>query len=48
MVNMGRIHRELGKFLMICSNLIKSDDESVIELGKIINYERGLEDDSTE
>ena len=27
MVNMGRIHRELGKFLMISSNLIKSDDE---------------------
>ena len=34
MVNMGRIHRELGKFLMISSNLIKSDDKLVIEIGK--------------
>ena len=34
MVNMGRIHRELGKFLMISLNLIKSDDESMIEIGK--------------
>ena len=34
MVNMGRIHGELGKFLMISSNLIKSDDESVIEIGE--------------
>ena len=33
MVNMGQIHRELGKFLMISSNLIKSDDESMIEIG---------------
>ena len=32
MVNMGRIHKELGKFLMISSNLIKSDDESMIEI----------------
>ena len=31
MVNMGRIHRELKKFLMISLNLIISDDESVIE-----------------
>ena len=35
MVNKGRIHRELGKFLMISSNLIKSDDKSMIEMGKI-------------
>ena len=34
MVNMGRIHRELEKFLMISSNLIKSEDESVIEIGE--------------
>ena len=34
MVNMARIHRELGKFLMISFNLIKSDDKSVIEIGK--------------
>ena len=32
MINMGRIHRELGKFLMISSNLIKSDDEPMIEI----------------
>ena len=31
MVNMGRIYSELGKFLMISSNLIKSDDELMIE-----------------
>ena len=35
MINMGRIHKELGKFLMISSNLIKSDYESVIEIGEI-------------
>ena len=34
MANMGRIHRELGKFLMISSNLIKSDDELMIEIGE--------------
>ena len=34
MVNVGRIHRELGKFLMISSHLIKSDDELVIEIGE--------------
>ena len=28
MVNMGRLYKELGKFLMISSNLIKLDDES--------------------
>ena len=32
MVNMGQIHRELGKFLMISSNLIKLGDESMIEI----------------
>ena len=32
MINMGRIHRKLGKFLMISSNLIKSNDESMIEI----------------
>ena len=35
MVNMGRIRRELGKFLMIFLNLIKSDSELVIEIGEI-------------
>ena len=34
MVNMGQIHKELGKFLMISLNLIKSDDESIIEIGE--------------
>ena len=34
MVNMGRIHREIGKFFMISSNLIKSDNESMIEMGE--------------
>ena len=48
MVNMGRIHRELGKFLEIFWNLIELDDESMIEIGKMIFYERGLEDESTE
>ena len=32
MVNKGLIHKELGKFLMISLNLIKSDDELVIEI----------------
>ena len=34
MKNMGRIHRELGKFLMISSNLFKLEDESMIKIGK--------------
>ena len=34
MVNMGQIQRELGKFFMISSNLIESDNESVIEIGE--------------
>ena len=32
MVNKGQIHRELGKFLMISLNLIKSDDELMVEV----------------
>ena len=36
MVNMGRIHRELGTFMMISSNLIKSDNELMIKIGE--NY----------
>ena len=32
MVNKGRIHKELGKFMMFSMNLIKSDDESMIEI----------------
>ena len=34
MVNKGRIHRELRKFMMITSNLIKSDSELMIEIGE--------------
>ena len=34
MVNMGRIHKELGKFLMISLNLMKSEDELMIEIGE--------------
>ena len=48
MVNMGQIHRELGKFMMISSNLIKSDNELMIEIGEMVYYERELQDDSTE
>ena len=32
MVNKGRIHRELGKFLMISSNLMKSNNELMVEI----------------
>ena len=39
---------ELGKFLMISSNLIKSDDESMITIRKNVGYERELQDGSTE
>ena len=34
MVNMGRIHMKLGEYLMISLNLIKSDDELMVEVGK--------------
>ena len=37
MVNKGSIHRELRKFLMISLNLIKSDDELMIEIGQMDN-----------
>ena len=33
MLNKGRIHREIRKFMMISSKLIKSDDELMIEIG---------------
>ena len=33
MVNKGRIHMELRNFMMISSNLVKSDDELMIEIG---------------
>ena len=34
MVNKGRIHWEIRKFLMFSSKLIKSDDKLMIEIGK--------------
>ena len=34
MVNKGRIHREISKFMMIALNLIKSDNELMIEIGE--------------
>ena len=34
MVNKGRMHREIRKFMKISSNFIKSDDELMIEIGK--------------
>ena len=34
MVNNGRIHREVRKFMMISLNLIKSDDELMIKIGE--------------
>ena len=34
MVNKGQIHMKLRKFMMISSNLIKSDDELMIKIGE--------------
>ena len=34
MVNMGRIHRELMNFLTYSSNLIKSDEKLMEEIGE--------------
>ena len=34
MVNKCRIHREIRLFLMYSSKLIKSDDKSMVEIGK--------------
>ena len=48
MADMGRIHRELAKIFMFSSKLIKSYNESMIGIGEIIFYERGLEDESIE
>ena len=33
MVNKGQIHRKIRKFMMISSNLIKSDNKLMIEIG---------------
>ena len=32
MVNKGRIHKEIRKFLMFSLKLIKSDDKSMVEI----------------
>ena len=34
MVNKGRIHKEIRKFMMFSSKLIKSYDESMVEIGE--------------
>ena len=34
MVNKGRIHKEIRKFMMISSKLIKLDDELMIKIGE--------------
>ena len=47
MVNKGRIHEEIRKFMMISSNLIKLNNELMIKLGKMVDYERELQDVST-
>ena len=34
MVNKGRIHREIRKFLVFSSKLIKSNEKSMVEIGE--------------
>ena len=34
MVNKGRIHREIRKFLIFSSKLIKSNGKSMVEIGE--------------
>ena len=34
MVNKGRIHKQIRKFLMFSLKLIKSDNESMVEIGE--------------
>ena len=34
MVNKGRIHREIRKFLIFSSKLIKSNDKLMVEIGE--------------
>ena len=34
MVNKGRIHMEIRKFMMFSSKLIKSDDKSMVKIGE--------------
>ena len=47
MVNKGQIHREIRKFMLISSNLIKSDNELMIKIGEMVDYERELQIVST-
>ena len=47
MLDKGRIHWEIRKFMMISLKLIKSDDESMVEIGEMVNYERELQMVST-
>ena len=47
MVNKGQIHMELGNFFMISLNLIKSNNEMMIEIRQFDFLERGLENEST-
>ena len=34
MVNKGQIYREIRKFMMISSNLIKSDEKLMLKIGE--------------
>ena len=34
MVNKGRMHREIRKFMMFSLKLIKSDNKSMVEIGE--------------
>ena len=34
MVNKGRIHRKIRKFMMFSSKLIKSEDKSMVKIGE--------------
>ena len=47
-MNKGRIHGEIRDFQEIFWNSTKSDDELGEKLGKMIDLERGLKDESME
>ena len=40
MVNKGRMHMEIRKFMMFSLKLIKLDDKSMVQIGKMVYYER--------
>ena len=48
MVNKGQIHREIRKFLMFSSKLIKLDDKSMVEIRKNSILWKIIQIDSTE